>query len=204
MVVVKTTSRCNAGCGYCASHKPEEEASVLSLDLTRRVGRELLDHARARGARGVTFLWHGGEPLLLGKSFYADAWSTLCSTPGLAVQHLVQTNLLLLDREWADLLKRFGVHIGTSVDPFGRERIYEDGRPQYPDWLDRFMLASEHGLSVGVVFTVTAAYGHRAVEVYAFLRHLQSLSGKRMGARVNPAHAPGGALAFVAGRREDS
>jgi len=191
-VVMKTTSQCNAGCRYCSSRR-QQATPYMSLDLVRRLYQQVFDYAQEAGIRRLTFLWHGGEPLLLGKSFYRDAWTESRSSQGLSVQHLMQSNLLLLDAEWVHLLRQFDVHLSTSVDPFGQDRLCADGRPQYHDWLERFILACEGDVHLGIVFTVMAKHKAPAAEVYSFLKNLPLLSPSRIPIRVNPVYEPSAA-----------
>jgi len=189
VVVVKPTSRCNADCVYCASRKPSAMPDLTS-DLLRRLYEELFSYADLAGIRKITFLWHGGEPLLLSKSFYADAWEELRKQNGFGIRHLLQTNLLLLDEEWVDLFRRFDVHVSTSVDPIGQDRVYKDGRSQYPDWLERFALACSGNVLTGIVFTAMSAHADRGSDIYNFFKNLQTLSPRPIGIRVNAVHAP--------------
>jgi len=159
--------------------------------LCSRFCDELVAHAEHQDAGPVTFLWHGGEPLLLGTRFYKEIWTDLCKHKNGNVRHLLQTNLLLLDSRWVELLRRFDVHVSTSVDPFTDERVYPDGRDQYPDWLERFSLACEAGLKMGLVFTVTVKHEGREAETYRFLRNLQTFSEKPVSVRLNPVYGGG-------------
>jgi len=87
------------------------------------------------------------------------------------------------------LWQRFNVGVGTSVDPIGKERISKDGRSQYPDWLEKFLLASEGRLRLGIVFTVLSGHLNRVTDIYNFFRNLQSLSPVSFSLRINPVYA---------------
>lgn len=198
VVVVKPTSLCNAACTYCSSHQVSAPPT-LELPLLDRLYGSVRTLALSRGVSRLTFLWHGGEPLLLGREFYETAWQRTRSWPALSVTHLVQSNLLLLDRAWADLLHRYDVAVSTSVDPFGDERRQQDGTPQYPVWLERFVEACEAGVHLGIVFTVTPQHRGRAAEVYAFFRNLQGFARRPISVRVNPVYPAGRAGSHDAG-----
>lgn len=187
VAVIKPTSRCNAGCEYCPT-RVQSPLPDLKLDLFRRLGAELLEYAKVSGKTHLTFLWHGGEPLLLGTSFYRSAWEEFKGGSDATITHLIQTNLLLLDVEWVELLRLHSVHVSTSVDPLGHERVYRDGRPQYPDWVEKFALACEGNLHLGIVLTVTTGLLDRAEEIYHFAKNLQTFSLRPVGIRVNPVY----------------
>ena len=193
--VIKPTSRCNAGCLYCSSRKSHSSPD-MTPELVQRLYSEIPEYSKFKGINNLTFLWHGGEPLLLGKSFYASAWEESRSFKGLSIKHHIQSNLLLLDREWAELIKKFDVHLSTSVDPVGQDRVYKDGRPQYPDWMEKFNLACTNNLRIGIVFTVTPGHRDRVAEVYNFFKNIQVLSSIPVGVRVNPIYPAGAASDF--------
>jgi uncharacterized protein len=158
----------------------------LTPILLNRLYCQLFEYAQLAGIKRLTFLWHGGEPLLLGKSFYVKAWEELRRKKEFTINNLIQTNLLLLDEEWVKLLKRYNVRVGTSVDPIGRERVHKNGKLQYPDWLEKFNLACERNLRMGIVFTVTSRHIDQAERIYNFFKNLQALSSKLNSVRMNP------------------
>jgi uncharacterized protein len=187
--VVKPTNRCNASCLYCANKKGLHKKD-LEIELLRKFFSKLSEYAQLTGVRKIIFLWHGGEPLLMGKYFYTKAWKDLEKQNIFEVKHLIQTNLLLLDVEWVEIFKCFNVGIGTSVDPIGNERIKKDGCSQYPDWLEKFILASEGKLRLGIVFTVLSRHLNRVTDIYNFFKNLKSVSLIPFSLRINPVYAP--------------
>ncbi len=202
VVIVKPTSRCNAGCRYCSSYK-ESQPPDMSPDFLDKMYAELFEYAALQGKKYITFLWHGGEPLLMGKSFYDRAWGLTTTVKDLRITHILQSNMLLLDNDWVELLSRYNVHISSSVDPIGQDRILKDGRQQYPDWLDKFILAASGGLHLGLVFTVTPSHIDRYADVYHFFKNLQTLSARPLGVRLNPVYPAGAAKGLDPGELID-
>ena len=78
----------------------------------------------------ITF--HGGEPLLAGKAFYEWILKEIRSRFGRRAHLSVQSNLWALDDEFALLLKKYDVSVGTSVDGF-REMCDEQRGSGYYD-----------------------------------------------------------------------
>jgi len=189
--VVKPTVRCNARCGYC-SNAAHPATRDMDIGQYRRLADQLVEMAAARGAREATVLWHGGEPLLLGKEFFRAAFAYRPISRGAGIRHLIQTNLLLFDEEWASIFSEAGVPLSSSVDPFDSgSRLMPDGSPQYPLWFAKFGIASKAGLRLGVVFTATSAHARSGAEVYAFLSNLSSLTIDGIGVRVNAVYPEG-------------
>lgn len=104
--------------------------------LARRI-REHIDHHQLPFAH---LELHGGEPLLYGKSRFKKLLDVMRAVVGPErIKFSVQTNGLLLDEEWVDLLTDFGVHVGISIDgppsPLS-QRIDKNGRDTTPDVVD--------------------------------------------------------------------
>lgn len=68
----------------------------------------------------ITFVWHAGEPLVVGREFFERAFSATNRLNGQdsarQCHHSVQTNGLLLNDAWLDLFQRYRVSIGLSID----------------------------------------------------------------------------------------
>src|ERR1700719_4223780 len=69
-VILLPTSECNVACDYCFEHKePHRLSSVLVPLLTRR----LLDHLEHEGIEECEIYWQGGEAMIMGPAWFADA-----------------------------------------------------------------------------------------------------------------------------------
>jgi uncharacterized protein len=158
-VVLKVTERCNLACPYCyfffggdeshALHPPTvQTATVIGLiDYIRRsVTTSAIDALRV--------ILHGGEPLLLKK----QSFDTLCDALRVSLGPLcnltiaLQTNGVLLDKDWIDLFEKHGVTVGVSMDgepeAHDKTRITKRGKGTYKEtrqgW-DLLKAAAEEG-----------------------------------------------------------
>jgi len=193
-IYIKPTNRCNGECIYCSSQK-ETPYRDMTEDVLEKIFDELVIYCREAGIRHVSIAWHGGEPLLMGRKFYTRAFEVLEQIKDVHFQQLLQSNVLLLDREWIDLFTEHGVHVSTSLDPiFPEMRIYKNGRPQHPDWLDRFSLLCKSGGNRGAVFTVSPDHADRARDIYTYFKNIQHLSPKGVSFELNPVYRSGRVL----------
>jgi uncharacterized protein len=127
-LTVKTSSACNMACRYC-------DADIYSHKrISFQVVAHLVKKALKTGA-DVRFVWHGGEPLLLGKEFYRKAiWlQQRCKLPQQCISNSVQTNGTLLDEDWLDFFDQAGFSVGLSLD--GPAQLHDNSR----------VLANGHG-----------------------------------------------------------
>src|SRR5215469_13312288 len=103
--VVKVSKFCNLRCHYCYEHRELHVRDVMADATLERLfaGVDAFgDELRARGvAPEFSFVWHGGEPLLLPPSWYERiVEGQKRHVRKFAYRNSVQTNL-------------FGIHRGT-------------------------------------------------------------------------------------------
>ena len=140
-----------------------------------------------RGVDRMRFLWHGGEPLLLGKAFFREVAAAFGTLPHrAAMTHRLQTNLTLLDEEWIGILEpligRDG--LGTSLDPFDDVRQLGESDGYRRRWLESLALLDRAGWKAGCVYVLHRLGLPRAKDLYWFFRNLRDNS--MLSLRVNP------------------
>jgi uncharacterized protein len=115
LLVLQPTPFCNLDCSYCYLPHRDDRRRITPTILRRSLERVF--ESPFLGER-LTIVWHAGEPLVLPRSFYDDAFA-LAETlrpAGLRITHSIQTNATLLDEAWAAFLRDRGVQIGVSLD----------------------------------------------------------------------------------------
>ena len=87
--------------------------SLATLDL---VCKRVFESAHLDGKLEVA--WHGGEPLTVPLAWYEDALALMAARRPAHVQleHVFQTNGLLLNQDWARFFARSGTKVGLSID----------------------------------------------------------------------------------------
>jgi uncharacterized protein len=138
-IVFKVVQRCNLNCTYCYVYNRGDDSwksrpKRASVDVTDQLARRIREHCEAFALTDFTVELHGGEPLLLGKPRMRDLLERLHLGvgPGISLKIVMQTNGLLLDHEWLELLAYYGVTFGLSLDGppdiADRRRVTLDGR----------------------------------------------------------------------------
>lgn len=69
-VILLPTSGCNVACDYCFEHKEPHQLSPALLPL---LTRRLLDHIQNEGIAECEIYWQGGEAMLMGPDWFANA-----------------------------------------------------------------------------------------------------------------------------------
>ena len=62
--IIELTENCNLCCTFCLRSSFKKQ--TMTVETLKRVIKELLRYSKDR----VDFVWHGGEPLILGIGFY--------------------------------------------------------------------------------------------------------------------------------------
>ncbi|NLE58429.1 MAG: radical SAM protein [Planctomycetes bacterium] len=186
-IIVKTTDACNARCAYCSAGSDPTGRRSLSGEAAHLLLRQADELIASGRAERVRFLWHGGEPLLLGKGFFRELAAVFQGLPRRAgIAHRIQTNLTLLDEEWVSILEpligRDG--LGTSLDPFDEVRQLGEGDGYRRRWLAGLDLLDRVGWKAGCVYVLHRLGLPRAKDLYWFFRNLRDNS--MLSLRVNP------------------
>ncbi|RSL16427.1 uncharacterized protein EDE15_1941 [Edaphobacter aggregans] len=129
-VILKVAARCNLNCSYCyvfnmADSSWKSRPALMSNEVFEAALARTLEQCRATGQDRILLAFHGGEPCLIGPDRF-DAWCARAQAVlGKVVNlHLVmQTNGTLLDSRWIDLLRKYEVSIGISMD--GPKEIHD-------------------------------------------------------------------------------
>jgi len=185
--VIKPTYACNAACNYCYAYK-ENENEKMSLDNVEKMFSVISNNIFLfNNSKGVKFLWHGGEPLLLGKTFYQEVLKLsekYFTSKNFTCFHQMQSNLTLIDEEYADILISF-LHekkIGTSVDPFDNLRSLKNGKDYLTTWTNALNILRKKGIKVGIVFTVHKNTITKCRDIFSWLKSLP----EEISCRFNP------------------
>lgn len=132
--VFKIAESCNLNCSYCYMYnkgdtsfrtRPKRMAPETAGTAVRRIAQ----HAQRHHLSRISLALHGGEPLLAGGRWVEAFLEDVCrvgEAAEVAFDFALQTNGVLLDEEWLDLLGRFDVRIGVSCD--GPRQLHDAAR----------------------------------------------------------------------------
>jgi len=173
-VVKVVGNSCNARCSYCFYHMEDQTiGSVMKLTLLEKFIKEYLEIFQG----DVCFNWHGGEPLLAGIDFFRKIveYENLYRSSTSSIHNTVQTNGVLLNREWAVFFKQHDFGVGVSVD--GDKESHDlfrktaSGASIFSATLRGIEILREHGLEPGIIQTVTHTSVKRAEGDFDFFAH---------------------------------
>lgn len=93
-ILIMPTDICNMNCVYCFHNSHHEKAGKMSLDTLKKLYDITLNEYEQ-----VTFIWHGGEPLVMGLTFFQSAIEMQKEYKNVKIQNRMHSNLTLLTDE---------------------------------------------------------------------------------------------------------
>jgi len=142
--------------------------------------RGFLDQYMSLYSGKMSFIWHGGEPLLVGIDFFREVveiqntYSSI-NLLGTEVQNSIQTNGTLVTPEWAAFFKENDFKVGVSLDgdPEGHNlnRKNAAGSGSFDRAVRGIEILRDAGIEPGVIQTLTTSNLHRTDEIYDFFRN---------------------------------
>ena len=114
-LLVKPTNDCNINCQYCFDRLKREQLRGQRLTL-RQI--EKLARLASEVSSDVDWIWHGGEPTLMGRKFYEEAQPLILQNYTTNFSQSLQSNGINIakDSEWLEFFKTNGIYFGVSYD----------------------------------------------------------------------------------------
>ena len=155
-LILKCTRRCNLACDYCTSHRSGPNTD-FGLELLSNIFYHI---STDPGIQTPRFIWHGGEPLVLGIDFFKKVLflqNRLLTDK--KVCNVLQTNATLLTHEWASYLKEHNFNIGVSLDGppevHNKHRRLATGGDTFTAAMRGIKILKEHNFQFGILTVVT-------------------------------------------------
>jgi uncharacterized protein len=153
-LIIKVVSTCNLACRYCDANIYSNRR--MSLDTVSQIIKKALDYADY-----VEFIWHGGEPLLMGIQFYEKVveLQKRYRREGQIIINSLQTNGTLISQEWVDFFKANDFKVGVSLDGppevHNANRVFRNGQGSFEQVMRGIRLLKENGVEFGVLAVIT-------------------------------------------------
>ncbi len=185
-VMVKTTGPvCNLDCDYCYYLEkdalyPGKKFTLSSFRMNEEVLEKLIrDYIASQPQQKIEFVWHGGEPALLGIEYFRKALALQKKyANGKEISNSFQTNGTLITDEWAEFLAGNGFLCGLSID--GPEKFHDahrrfpNGQGSWGKAVECARLFRKHGVEFNTMSVVNATNSKEPATVYEFLKSIGS------------------------------
>ncbi len=174
-------SLCNLDCVYCYYL---DKAGALYKGshalMTEMILEEYIrQYITAVEMSEVSFLWHGGEPLLAGMKFYETAMRLQRKyAGGKRITNSIQTNGTLLSDEWCRFFHDNDFLVGVSIDGpreiHDARRVNRSGEPTFNKVIEAINRLIRHRVKYNTLSVVSNLSEGRGTEIYLFLKSLGS------------------------------
>ena len=168
---------CDINCDYCFYL---EKRALFGSTEHYRMPDEVLaayiqQYVESQPTPVVEFVWHGGEPTLLGVDFFRKVVEL--QEPyrdKKQIRNNLQTNGLHLDDEWCEFFRANDFFIGLSLDGpediHNRYRKDRRGRGTFERVMQAVRLLQEHGVEFNALACVGRETAYRPLDVDRFFR----------------------------------
>ena len=179
-LILKPTVLCNCACRYCIT-PTDIPKSRMGIDLFERFCNKL---SESTIYDQFVFIWHGGEPLLMGIPFYEQVIEIQKRLfRGKIFINTFQSNCTLINDEWMAFFKKYRIRVSTSLD--GDKELHDinrikNGKGTFEETLERIKWLQNEHLLAGVV-TVLSRTNLEHVD-----RILKYFSENNICTRLNP------------------
>lgn len=185
LMVKVAGSLCNLHCSYCYYRDKEKTDQEKSTSQSRFcMSEEVLDtvihqYIDSQPQEKIEFIWHGGEPTLLGVDYFKHIVSLQKKyAQGKIIINSLQTNGTLIDDEWAEFLSENHFLCGLSVDGpqefHDRHRTTADGKGSWEKVANAAKLFNKYETEFNILAVVNASNATEPLKVYHFLKSLGS------------------------------
>lgn len=186
-------------CSYCFYFDEANNRSIQNYGkMSQNVMDSLIKRCLEQEKFQCSFGFQGGEPVLAGLDFYKAFVDTVdrYNTNNIKINYSIQTNGLLLDREWVSFFKKYNFLVGISIDGpaaiHNSFRVDDKGDPTCSRVIKAARLLQEQNADVNVLTTVTSKVADNIDKVYRFFMNnglvyqqyipcLDSIQGQRGG-----------------------
>lgn len=185
-VMVKTVGPvCNLDCDYCYYLEkdalyPGKKFNLSTFRMNDDVLEKLIcDYIHSQPQQRIEFIWHGGEPTLLGVDYFKKAVEIQKRyANGKDIANSFQTNGTLINDEWAEFLAANNFLCGLSIDGpqkfHDNHRRFPNGNGSWEKVVECAHIFRKHGVEFNTMSVVNASNSKQPVAVYEFLKELGS------------------------------
>lgn len=161
-LIIKVTNGCNLRCKYCYNAASEFKHETVSMEKIEKLLTLFSNYDE------IDIIYHGGEPLLVGKEFYTkmiELEKRINASCGVKFVNCVQTNATLIDEKWLSFLKKHNIMVGVSFDGLYNDRY----RGKTEETVRAIELMKKNKVSFGCI-SVVADQDYDIAKNYEYLK----------------------------------
>lgn len=176
-VLIKPSSnKCNLKCKYCFYEDVSNNRETPDYNyMTEEIAFKIIDNLFSNeGLENAHIGFQGGEPTLSGLEFFKKFFEYAETNKGNTnVTYSIQTNGILIDQTWIELLLKYDVLVGLSID--GPAKFHDNNRVDFgnKNTHSKVMavakLMAENNVKFNVLTVVTTKNSLNIEKIYKYL-----------------------------------
>lgn len=180
LLIKPASAVCNLDCSYCfyLDRDADPYKALPARRMTADTLERLVDTYLFYSYPNSVFAFQGGEPTLAGLPFFEKLveFQKQYGRDGQSVSNALQTNAMLLDKNWCDLFRAYQWLLGVSLD--GPEevndlyRFNKEGRGTWKRVMQSVELLKKERVDFNILCVLSQANVDRPKELYRFYRSL--------------------------------
>lgn len=180
LLIKPASAVCNLDCAYCfyLDRDADPYKALPARRMTFETLERLVDSYLFYSYPNSVFAFQGGEPTLAGLPFFEKfvGFQQRYGRNGQAVSNAMQTNAMLLDKNWCDLFRGYNWLLGVSLDgPQDVHDLYRYNKEGHGTWkrvMESVELLKKNRVEFNILCVLNQANVGRAKELYKFYRSL--------------------------------
>jgi len=177
IMIKPSSSNCNMKCSYCFYHDISNKRTQRSYGfMDINLLEVIVQKAIAEAEEAVVFAFQGGEPSLVGLDYYQRLLEYVkkYNQKKLNINYAIQTNGLLINKEWAQFLAKNHFLVGVSLD--GPKTIHDffridlQGRGTYQRIMEGIEYLKRYQVDFNILSVVTSQLARHPHQVYRFFQ----------------------------------
>ncbi len=122
---------CNISCDYCFYLKKGKLFNSGKKRMNLKTVEKMIKQAAEQSIESINIGWQGGEPLLMGLDFFKEVMKFQKKYGQDRFTNSIQTNGILLNKDWAMFFKNNKFLVGLSID--GNKNVHDKYRRDSSD-----------------------------------------------------------------------
>lgn len=170
-------SRCNYECEYCFYLEKDDILGKKPAKMPDEILESFIDkYISAQNNGVVEFVWHGGEPTLLGISYFKKIVTLQNKHKNnKTIRNTIQTNGSKIDEEWCRFFYDNKFLVGLSLD--GPQHIHDmyrtrGGQGTFSEVMAALSLLKKYNVDYNILACVPESYTVHAKEIYNFFKSI--------------------------------
>jgi uncharacterized protein len=180
LLIKPASAVCNLDCAYCfyLDRDADPYKSLPGRRMPDETLERLVDTYLFYSYPQSVFAFQGGEPTLAGLPFFHKLveLQKRYGRDGQSVSNSLQTNAMLLDRDWCALFREYHWLLGVSLDGpqevHDRYRFNKEGRGTWKRVMESIELLKTNRVEFNVLCVLSTANVDKPKDLYRFYRSL--------------------------------